>query len=100
VKVPKVFNAVTPIPIPAVMRHWARVSIVNVVKRGINDPPSVCVPPQSLFNLLEFQRLVLHYSPPARVQDLPRNQKVRRPTPPLPSSPTRGAGKKPIFKPV
>ncbi|XP_059913212.1 ubiquitin carboxyl-terminal hydrolase 25 isoform X7 [Gadus macrocephalus] len=30
---------------------------------------------QSLFNLLEFQRLVLHYSPPARVQDLPRNQK-------------------------
>ena len=32
---------------------------------------------QSLFNLLEFQRLVLHYSPPARVQDLPRNQKVR-----------------------
>uniref|UniRef100_A0A667XKX9 Ubiquitin carboxyl-terminal hydrolase n=1 Tax=Myripristis murdjan TaxID=586833 RepID=A0A667XKX9_9TELE len=32
---------------------------------------------QSLFNLLEFQRLVLHYSPPARVQDLPRNQKHR-----------------------
>lgn len=32
---------------------------------------------QSLFNLLEFQRLVLHYSPPARMQDLPRNQKVR-----------------------
>lgn len=31
---------------------------------------------QSLFNLLEFQRLVLHYSPPVRVQDLPRNQKV------------------------
>ncbi|XP_029547064.1 ubiquitin carboxyl-terminal hydrolase 25 isoform X2 [Salmo trutta] len=33
---------------------------------------------QSLFNLLEFQRLVLHYSPPARVQDLPRNQKEHR----------------------
>uniref|UniRef100_A0A3P8ZB88 Ubiquitin carboxyl-terminal hydrolase 25 n=1 Tax=Esox lucius TaxID=8010 RepID=A0A3P8ZB88_ESOLU len=33
---------------------------------------------QSLFNLLEFQRLVLHYSPPARVQDLPRNQKKSR----------------------
>uniref|UniRef100_A0A3B4DZI8 Ubiquitin carboxyl-terminal hydrolase n=1 Tax=Pygocentrus nattereri TaxID=42514 RepID=A0A3B4DZI8_PYGNA len=32
---------------------------------------------QSLFNLLEFQRLVLHYSPPARVQELPRNQKHR-----------------------
>ncbi|MEQ2164932.1 Ubiquitin carboxyl-terminal hydrolase 25 [Goodea atripinnis] len=30
----------------------------------------------SLFNLLEFQRLVLNYSPPARVLDLPRNQKV------------------------
>lgn len=33
--------------------------------------------PKSLFNLLEFQRLVLNYSPPARVHDLPRNQKVR-----------------------
>uniref|UniRef100_A0AAR2KTJ3 Ubiquitin carboxyl-terminal hydrolase 25 n=1 Tax=Pygocentrus nattereri TaxID=42514 RepID=A0AAR2KTJ3_PYGNA len=33
---------------------------------------------QSLFNLLEFQRLVLHYSPPARVQELPRNQKEHR----------------------
>uniref|UniRef100_G3Q9R1 ubiquitinyl hydrolase 1 n=1 Tax=Gasterosteus aculeatus aculeatus TaxID=481459 RepID=G3Q9R1_GASAC len=33
---------------------------------------------QSLFNLLEFQRLVLHYSPPARVHDLPRNQKEHR----------------------
>ncbi|XP_051980940.1 ubiquitin carboxyl-terminal hydrolase 25-like, partial [Xyrauchen texanus] len=33
---------------------------------------------QSLFNLLEFQRLVLHYSPPARMQDLPRNQKEFR----------------------
>ncbi|XP_063059041.1 ubiquitin carboxyl-terminal hydrolase 25 isoform X4 [Engraulis encrasicolus] len=33
---------------------------------------------QSLFNLLEFQRLVLHYSPPARAQDQPRNQKERR----------------------
>ncbi|XP_033834985.1 ubiquitin carboxyl-terminal hydrolase 25 isoform X1 [Periophthalmus magnuspinnatus] len=33
---------------------------------------------QSLFNLLEFQRLVLQYSPPARVQDLPRNQKEHR----------------------
>uniref|UniRef100_A0A673N0E6 Ubiquitin carboxyl-terminal hydrolase n=1 Tax=Sinocyclocheilus rhinocerous TaxID=307959 RepID=A0A673N0E6_9TELE len=32
---------------------------------------------QSLFNLLEFQRLVLHYPPPARMQDLPRNQKHR-----------------------
>ncbi|XP_059401115.1 ubiquitin carboxyl-terminal hydrolase 25-like isoform X1 [Carassius carassius] len=33
---------------------------------------------QSLFNLLEFQRLVLHYSPPARMQDLPRIQKEHR----------------------
>ncbi|XP_042564490.1 ubiquitin carboxyl-terminal hydrolase 25 isoform X5 [Clupea harengus] len=33
---------------------------------------------QSLFNLLEFQRLVLHYSPAARAQDPPRNQKERR----------------------
>uniref|UniRef100_A0A673N744 Ubiquitin carboxyl-terminal hydrolase n=1 Tax=Sinocyclocheilus rhinocerous TaxID=307959 RepID=A0A673N744_9TELE len=33
---------------------------------------------QSLFNLLEFQRLVLHYPPPARMQDLPRNQKEHR----------------------
>uniref|UniRef100_A0A7N8Y9F0 Ubiquitin carboxyl-terminal hydrolase 25 n=1 Tax=Mastacembelus armatus TaxID=205130 RepID=A0A7N8Y9F0_9TELE len=33
---------------------------------------------QSLFNLLEFQRLVLNYSPPARVHDLPRNQKEYR----------------------
>lgn len=32
---------------------------------------------KSLFNLLEFQRLVLNYSPPLKVQDLPRNQKVR-----------------------
>uniref|UniRef100_A0A8C6LHG7 Ubiquitin carboxyl-terminal hydrolase n=1 Tax=Nothobranchius furzeri TaxID=105023 RepID=A0A8C6LHG7_NOTFU len=32
---------------------------------------------QSLFHLLEFQRLVLNYSPPARVLDLPRNQKHR-----------------------
>uniref|UniRef100_A0A8C4RLL6 ubiquitinyl hydrolase 1 n=1 Tax=Erpetoichthys calabaricus TaxID=27687 RepID=A0A8C4RLL6_ERPCA len=33
---------------------------------------------QSLFNLLEFQRLVLHYSPPTCTTDLPRNQKERR----------------------
>ncbi|XP_061659477.1 ubiquitin carboxyl-terminal hydrolase 25 isoform X2 [Syngnathoides biaculeatus] len=33
---------------------------------------------QSLFNLLEFQRLVLNYSPPARVRDLPHNQKEHR----------------------
>ncbi|XP_037835081.1 ubiquitin carboxyl-terminal hydrolase 25 isoform X3 [Kryptolebias marmoratus] len=33
---------------------------------------------QSLFNLLEFQRLVLNYSPPARVLDQPRNQKEHR----------------------
>uniref|UniRef100_A0A1A8MBF6 Ubiquitin carboxyl-terminal hydrolase 25 n=1 Tax=Nothobranchius pienaari TaxID=704102 RepID=A0A1A8MBF6_9TELE len=33
---------------------------------------------QSLFHLLEFQRLVLNYSPPARVLDLPRNQKEHR----------------------
>ncbi|XP_056591831.1 ubiquitin carboxyl-terminal hydrolase 25 isoform X7 [Triplophysa dalaica] len=33
---------------------------------------------QSLFNLLEFQRLVLHYSPPARMQEIPRNQKEHR----------------------
>lgn len=30
---------------------------------------------QSLFNLLEFRRLVLNYKPPSNVQDLPRNQK-------------------------
>ncbi|XP_029704754.1 ubiquitin carboxyl-terminal hydrolase 25 isoform X3 [Takifugu rubripes] len=33
---------------------------------------------QSLFNLLEFQRLVLNYSPPLKVPDLPRNQKEHR----------------------
>uniref|UniRef100_A0A7M4F6X8 Ubiquitin carboxyl-terminal hydrolase 25 n=1 Tax=Crocodylus porosus TaxID=8502 RepID=A0A7M4F6X8_CROPO len=33
---------------------------------------------QSLFNLLEFRRLVLNYSPPANAQDLPRNQKEHR----------------------
>ncbi|XP_062391855.1 ubiquitin carboxyl-terminal hydrolase 25 isoform X5 [Sardina pilchardus] len=33
---------------------------------------------QSLFNLLEFQRLVLHYSPPAHAQEQPHNQKERR----------------------
>ncbi|XP_037544092.1 ubiquitin carboxyl-terminal hydrolase 25 [Nematolebias whitei] len=33
---------------------------------------------QSLFHLLEFQRLVLNYSPPSRVLDLPRNQKEHR----------------------
>ncbi|XP_061483898.1 ubiquitin carboxyl-terminal hydrolase 25 isoform X5 [Rhineura floridana] len=33
---------------------------------------------QSLFNLLEFRRLVLNYSPPASAQDLPRNQKEHR----------------------
>uniref|UniRef100_A0A670HXH4 Ubiquitin carboxyl-terminal hydrolase 25 n=1 Tax=Podarcis muralis TaxID=64176 RepID=A0A670HXH4_PODMU len=33
---------------------------------------------QSLFNLLEFRRLVLNYSPPAGAQDLPRNQKENR----------------------
>ncbi|XP_073473163.1 ubiquitin carboxyl-terminal hydrolase 25 isoform X3 [Aquarana catesbeiana] len=33
---------------------------------------------QSLFNLLEFRRLVLNYSPPASVQDVPRNQKEHR----------------------
>ncbi|XP_044298716.1 ubiquitin carboxyl-terminal hydrolase 25 isoform X4 [Varanus komodoensis] len=33
---------------------------------------------QSLFNLLEFRRLVLNYSPPASAQDLPRNQKENR----------------------
>ncbi|TKC40207.1 hypothetical protein EI555_009878, partial [Monodon monoceros] len=32
---------------------------------------------QSLFNLLEFRRLVLNYKPPSNVQDLPRNQKVK-----------------------
>ncbi|XP_042812029.1 ubiquitin carboxyl-terminal hydrolase 25 isoform X3 [Panthera tigris] len=30
---------------------------------------------QSLFNLLEFRRLVLNYKPPSNAQDLPRNQK-------------------------
>ncbi|XP_026958068.1 ubiquitin carboxyl-terminal hydrolase 25 isoform X2 [Sagmatias obliquidens] len=33
---------------------------------------------QSLFNLLEFRRLVLNYKPPSNVQDLPRNQKEHR----------------------
>ncbi|XP_038247687.1 ubiquitin carboxyl-terminal hydrolase 25 isoform X9 [Dermochelys coriacea] len=33
---------------------------------------------QSLFNLLEFRRLVLNYNPPASAQDLPRNQKEHR----------------------
>ncbi|KAM4046945.1 ubiquitin carboxyl-terminal hydrolase 25 isoform 1-T1 [Anomaloglossus baeobatrachus] len=33
---------------------------------------------QSLFNLLEFRRLVLNYSPPASAQDVPRNHKERR----------------------
>uniref|UniRef100_G1KK79 Ubiquitin carboxyl-terminal hydrolase n=1 Tax=Anolis carolinensis TaxID=28377 RepID=G1KK79_ANOCA len=33
---------------------------------------------QSLFNLLEFRRLVLNYSPPGSAQDLPRNQKEHR----------------------
>nr|XP_019778102.1 ubiquitin carboxyl-terminal hydrolase 25 isoform X2 [Tursiops truncatus] len=33
---------------------------------------------QSLFNLLEFRRLVLNYKPPSHVQDLPRNQKEHR----------------------
>lgn len=32
---------------------------------------------QSLFNLLEFRRLVLNYKPPTNAQDLPRNQKVK-----------------------
>ncbi|XP_023692101.1 ubiquitin carboxyl-terminal hydrolase 25-like isoform X3 [Paramormyrops kingsleyae] len=30
---------------------------------------------QSLFHLLEFQKLVLQFTPPARAHDLPRNQK-------------------------
>uniref|UniRef100_A0A8C5MUD2 ubiquitinyl hydrolase 1 n=1 Tax=Leptobrachium leishanense TaxID=445787 RepID=A0A8C5MUD2_9ANUR len=33
---------------------------------------------QSLFNLLEFRRLVLNYVPPASAQDVPRNQKEHR----------------------
>lgn len=33
---------------------------------------------QSLFNLLEFRRLVLNYKPPSNAQDLPRNQKEHR----------------------
>ncbi|XP_067897376.1 ubiquitin carboxyl-terminal hydrolase 25 isoform X7 [Heterodontus francisci] len=33
---------------------------------------------QSLFNLLEFRRLVLNYVPPADPQDVPQNQKERR----------------------
>ncbi|NXQ64471.1 UBP25 hydrolase, partial [Anthoscopus minutus] len=33
---------------------------------------------QSLFNLLEFRRLVLNFNPPANAQDLPRNQKEYR----------------------
>ncbi|GAB5576343.1 ubiquitin carboxyl-terminal hydrolase 25 isoform X1 [Prionailurus iriomotensis] len=32
----------------------------------------------SLFNLLEFRRLVLNYKPPSNAQDLPRNQKEHR----------------------
>ncbi|XP_058517733.1 ubiquitin carboxyl-terminal hydrolase 25 isoform X4 [Ochotona princeps] len=33
---------------------------------------------QSLFNLLEFRRLVLNYKPPSNAQDLPQNQKEHR----------------------
>ncbi|CAH2219379.1 ubiquitin carboxyl-terminal hydrolase 25 isoform X3 [Pelobates cultripes] len=33
---------------------------------------------QSLFNLLEFRRLVLNYVPPASAQEMPRNQKEHR----------------------
>ncbi|NWV96603.1 UBP25 hydrolase, partial [Machaerirhynchus nigripectus] len=33
---------------------------------------------QSLFNLLEFRRLVLNFNPPANAQDVPRNQKEHR----------------------
>lgn len=33
---------------------------------------------QSLFNLLEFRRLVLNYCPPASAKDVPRNQKEHR----------------------
>ncbi|OCT93923.1 hypothetical protein XELAEV_18011587mg [Xenopus laevis] len=33
---------------------------------------------QSLFNLLEFRRLVLNYNPPSSAQDVPRNQKEHR----------------------
>ncbi|NWX98466.1 UBP25 hydrolase, partial [Nothoprocta ornata] len=33
---------------------------------------------QSLFNLLEFRRLVLNFNAPANAQDLPRNQKEHR----------------------
>lgn len=33
---------------------------------------------QSLFNLLEFRRLVLNYKPPSNAQDLPRDQKEHR----------------------
>ncbi|NXA13048.1 UBP25 hydrolase, partial [Sapayoa aenigma] len=33
---------------------------------------------QSLFNLLEFRRLVLNFNPPTNAQDLPRNQKEHR----------------------
>ncbi|XP_059506118.1 ubiquitin carboxyl-terminal hydrolase 25 isoform X3 [Stegostoma tigrinum] len=33
---------------------------------------------QSLFNLLEFRRLVLNYVPPTDPQDVPQNQKERR----------------------
>ncbi|NXA35178.1 UBP25 hydrolase, partial [Eudromia elegans] len=33
---------------------------------------------QSLFNLLEFRRLVLNFNAPASAQDLPRNQKEHR----------------------
>ncbi|XP_060689831.1 ubiquitin carboxyl-terminal hydrolase 25 isoform X1 [Hemiscyllium ocellatum] len=33
---------------------------------------------QSLFNLLEFRRLVLNYVPPSDPQDVPQNQKERR----------------------
>ncbi|XP_070343838.1 ubiquitin carboxyl-terminal hydrolase 25-like isoform X2 [Equus asinus] len=34
---------------------------------------------QSLFNLLDFRRLVLNYKPPSHAQDLPRNQKEDKP---------------------
>eukprot|EP00064_Thunnus_orientalis_P011007 superscaffoldBa00001547_g11037 len=51
---------------------------VDTCPVGLKNVGNTCWFSASLFNLLEFQRLVLNYSPPARVHDLPRNQKEHR----------------------
>uniref|UniRef100_A0A3P9K412 Ubiquitin carboxyl-terminal hydrolase 25 n=1 Tax=Oryzias latipes TaxID=8090 RepID=A0A3P9K412_ORYLA len=61
-------------------RHSEVLSKHFITLLNLSSVDSVCLFKWevSLFNLLEFQRLVLNYSPPARVHDLPRNQKEHR----------------------